>query len=76
MYLDLLKVNIQENYQFGYEKVFDCVEAWLKSRGLRINDFEDPVIIDRQKLEILESASEELDRLYANGVDNWEGYDL
>lgn len=76
MYLDLLKASIQENYAGGPEAVFKGVEAWLRSRGFRENDFEDLVFISKEKLSILMSASEELDRLHANGVDNWEGYDL
>lgn len=56
MYLDLLKTNIHENYNLGYEKVFESVKAWLQSRGFREDDFSDPVFIDKHKLDIIEQS--------------------
>lgn len=53
MYLDLLKMNIKENYHRGYDSVCNGVEAWLKSRGFKEDDFSNPVFIDKQRLDIL-----------------------
>lgn len=76
MYLDLLKTNIQENYSDGPEAVFKGVEAWLRSRGLSNDEVEDFTFITKERLSDLVSDQEELNRLYENGVDNWEGYNL
>lgn len=34
------------------------------------------VLVDKDKLEELEADSKFLDRLRANGVDNWDGYEF
>ena len=56
MYLDLLKDNIRDNYPYGYERVFKGVEAWLKSRGFKEDDFSDPIFVDKEQLEIMRQS--------------------
>lgn len=36
---------------------------------------EDKILVDREEYDKLLEDSEFLDRLYAAGVDNWEGYE-
>lgn len=88
MYLDLLKDTIRDSYDLGPSMVFIAVQCWLESRGVkpsteglseitivdRVSEIDTQQTISQKELQALRFAQAELDALYAEGVDNWDGY--
>lgn len=71
MYLSDLHSSILNRFHMGADVVFSTVETWLEERGFRENDFEDPVFIDRQRLEILRQGEEAIRKqAFQEGVDH------
>lgn len=88
MQINLLEANILENYERGPRKVFEGVKAWLQSRGVdvvtpdiieitdRKSKLDEQTTISQSELQKLRAFKAELNALYAEGVENWDGYEI
>lgn len=72
MYLDDLRSAIWSASDKGVDRIIEVVDAWLKERGFKEDDFSDPIFIDKQKLAILEQTDvdKEREEAFYEGVDH------